>query len=53
MRGRFDAESDIGHIAGDVGGDGGMGEFRRLETVDTGGIDPVLREQGFEHLPCG
>ena len=30
-----------------------MGEFRCLETVDAGGIDPVFQEQGFEHLPGG
>ena len=47
-RGRFDAEAGVGHAAGDVGGDGGMGEFAGVVTLDGAVVDSMFREHEIE-----
>ena len=42
---------DIRHAAGDIGGDGGVGEFHLLRAVDFGLVDPVQRQQLVEQQP--
>ncbi|MNE92890.1 hypothetical protein D3C80_1906700 [compost metagenome] len=47
-RRRLDAEADIGHAAGDVGGHRGVGVFLVMEAVDPGAVDLRLLQQAFQ-----
>src|ERR1700737_5287173 len=49
--GGLDAKTRVRHAAGDVSGDGGMGKFHLLRTVDFGFIDLVQRQQLVEQQP--
>ena len=46
--GGLDAETDIGHAARDIGGDGRVREFDSLVAVDQGFIETELSEQPIE-----
>src|ERR1700730_18384239 len=47
------AESHVRHVAGDISGDGGMGEFDLLVAIDAGAIEFVLPQELLEEQAGG